>query len=166
MDEPFGAVDPVVRARLQQEFAAILRRLGKTVVLVTHDLDEAIRMADRLAIMKAGQIVQSGHPLDVLAKPADGFVADFLGADRGLKRLSLVTVAEVASRASPAPGAPEVDASDSLQIALSRMIAAGTETAAIRDSQGHIAGSLTLDAIRAAGVASIEPEKPSPKFIS
>jgi len=90
MDEPFGAVDPLTRERLQQQFMDIQRRLQKTVVLVTHDLDEAIRLADRVAVMKAGGLVQYNTPEELLAHPADEFVRDFVGTDRALKRLSRI----------------------------------------------------------------------------
>ncbi len=92
MDEPFGAVDPLTRERLQQQFMDIQRRLRKTVVLVTHDLDEAIRLADRVAVMRAGGLVQHNTPEELLAHPADEFVRDFVGTDRALKRLSRITV--------------------------------------------------------------------------
>jgi osmoprotectant transport system ATP-binding protein len=90
MDEPFGAVDPLTRERLQQQFMDIQRRLQKTVVLVTHDLDEAIRLADRVAVMRAGGLVQYSTPEELLAHPADEFVRDFVGTDRALKRLSRI----------------------------------------------------------------------------
>ncbi len=89
MDEPFGAVDPLNRETLQDEFIRIQRKLKKTVVFVTHDLEEAVRLADFLAIMKDGKIVQADAPENILAKPADDFVEKFLGPDRALKRLSL-----------------------------------------------------------------------------
>jgi osmoprotectant transport system ATP-binding protein len=98
MDEPFGAVDPFTRERLQGEFARIQRELKKTVVLVTHDLDEAIRLADRLAIMRDGRLVQYDTPDFVLAEPADTFVREFVGADRALKRLARVPVSRVMQR--------------------------------------------------------------------
>ena len=106
MDEPFGAVDPIVRARLQGEFLAILRRLRKTVILVTHDIDEAIRMGDLIAIMKDGRLVQFDTPDRILATPRDAFVADFVGVDRALKRLSLVTAGEAAGPSRRPPIAP------------------------------------------------------------
>ena len=99
MDEPFGAVDPVVRERLQGEFLGILRRLRKTIILVTHDIDEAIRMGDRLALMRDGRLVQYDTPDRILAAPTDAFTAGFLGLDRGLKRLVLATAGEAATPA-------------------------------------------------------------------
>ena len=95
MDEPFGAVDPLTRERLQIEFARIQRELRKTVVFVTHDVDEAIRLADRIALMRDGRLVQYDTPEDVLDHPADKFVHDFVGADRALKRLVRVRVTDV-----------------------------------------------------------------------
>jgi osmoprotectant transport system ATP-binding protein len=96
MDEPFGAVDPIVRARLQDELLSLQQRVRKTIVLVTHDIDEAIRLADRVAILQVGGILaQYGTPNDILAEPASPFVADFLGEERGLKRLSLGSVSDV-----------------------------------------------------------------------
>lgn len=95
MDEPFGAVDPLTRERLQGEFARIQRDLRKTVVFVTHDVDEAIRLADRIAIMRDGVLQQYDTPEEVLDHPANKFVHDFMGADRALKRLGRVRVSTV-----------------------------------------------------------------------
>ncbi|MEO6510993.1 MAG: ATP-binding cassette domain-containing protein, partial [Nocardioides sp.] len=93
MDEPFGAVDPVVRIRLQDEFLKIQRELGKSVVLVTHDIDEAVRMGDRVAVFeKGGRLAQFGTPAELLAHPADEYVEDFVGATRGLRRLTVTPI--------------------------------------------------------------------------
>jgi osmoprotectant transport system ATP-binding protein len=92
MDEPFGAVDPLTREKLQTQFAQIQRELKKTVILVTHDLDEAIRLADRIAVMRSGQLVQYDTPEVILSKPANVFVLEFVGVDRALKRLSRISV--------------------------------------------------------------------------
>lgn len=95
MDEPFGAVDPQVRARLQEEFRRIQEELGKTVVLVTHDIDEAVTMGDRVAVFAAGgRLAQHATPVELLARPADDFVADFVGSTRGLRRLTVTPLAE------------------------------------------------------------------------
>lgn len=101
MDEPFGAVDPLNRERLQGEFARIQRDLRKTVVFVTHDVDEAIRLADRIAVMKDGRLRQYDTPERLLDHPADKFVHDFMGADRALKRLGRVRVDTVMNTAVP-----------------------------------------------------------------
>jgi osmoprotectant transport system ATP-binding protein len=95
MDEPFGAVDPVVRTRLQDEFLRLQRDLGKTVVLVTHDIDEAVRMGDRVAVFAVGgRLAQYATPMELLARPADDFVADFVGSTRGLRRLTVTPLRE------------------------------------------------------------------------
>jgi osmoprotectant transport system ATP-binding protein len=102
MDEPYSAVDPVVRARLQDELLALQRRLRKTIVLVTHDIGEAIKLGDRVAILDVGGVLeQYAPPADLLRSPANDFVARFLGQERGLKLLSLVTVGQVASIEGP-----------------------------------------------------------------
>ncbi len=96
MDEPFGAVDPIVRGRLQDELRALQERLHKTIVFVTHDIDEAIRLGDRVAVLNVGGVLeQYCPPEELLAAPANAFVEDFLGGERGLKRLSLRTVGEL-----------------------------------------------------------------------
>ncbi len=103
MDEPFGAVDPLTRERLQGQFLRIQAELKKTIILVTHDLDEAIRLADRIAIMSQGQLVQYDTPEAILAKPANKFVHDFVGTDRALKRLSRLTIESVVRPVTAVP---------------------------------------------------------------
>ena len=96
MDEPFAAVDPIVRARLQDQFLEIQQRIRKTIVFVTHDIDEAIKMADRIAILNRGaKVEQYATPEQILREPANRFVEDFVGAERGLKRLALVKVSGI-----------------------------------------------------------------------
>ena len=96
MDEPFGAVDPIVRERLQNEFLRLQEQLAKTILFVTHDIDEAIKMGDLVAVFRTGGVVeQFGPPSEILAAPASPFVARFVGADRGLKRLSLTRVGDL-----------------------------------------------------------------------
>ena len=96
MDEPFAAIDPIVRARLQDEFLRLQLEVRKTVVFVTHDIDEAIKVGDRIAILRAGgKLAQYDTPMTILEHPADEFVAEFVGADRALKALALRTVAEL-----------------------------------------------------------------------
>ena len=136
MDEPYSAVDPIVRARLQDELIALQRRVQKTIVLVTHDIDEAIKLADRIAILKVGGILgQVGPPEELLRAPADDFVADFLGDDRGIKRLSLMRVAQARLSPGPvaAPGTPAAGA---------RAVMADQETdwVAVVTADGRLAG--------------------------
>jgi osmoprotectant transport system ATP-binding protein len=101
MDEPFSAVDPITRERLQNDFLRLHRTVPKTVVFVTHDIDEAVKMADRIALMREGHLVQYATPAELLARPADDFVADFVGADRALKSLSLTRVEQIDLIAAP-----------------------------------------------------------------
>ena len=144
MDEPFGAVDPVARDRLQEEIGAILRRLRKTVILVTHDIGEAIRMGDTVALMRDGHLVQAETPERLLAAPADDFVENFLGGTRALRRLERLRVRDVASTEPGASALPAVAPEASLREALDRMLATG----ATRLAAGS--GTLTLEAVRLA----------------
>ncbi|MFO1302689.1 MAG: ABC transporter ATP-binding protein [Burkholderiales bacterium] len=147
MDEPFGAIDPITRARLQDEFLNILRTLEKTVVFVTHDIDEALKMGDRIAIMRDGALVQYDTPEAILAHPADGFVESFTGSDRALRRLALVRAEDAMEAPAPLSHAQAVDANASLRDALAAMFAAGVDAIAVmRD--GEPAGVLTLAAVR------------------
>jgi osmoprotectant transport system ATP-binding protein len=152
MDEPFGAVDPVARDRLQGEILAILRRLRKTVVLVTHDIDEALRMGDRIAVMRDGRIAQHDTPDRLLLAPADDFVAGFVGQERALKRLALTEIGEICAASPAPPGAPLLPASASMRTALSTMLAAGTDIVSVERGAGE-PGSLTLADIRRHGQA-------------
>src|SRR5215218_6568645 len=103
MDEPFGAIDPITRERLQSDFLRLHREVRKTIIFVTHDIDEAILIGDRICILRqGGRLAQYDTPEAILAHPADEFVADFVGADRGLKRLGLRTLAEVDLLREPA----------------------------------------------------------------
>jgi osmoprotectant transport system ATP-binding protein len=147
MDEPFGAIDPIARTRLQDEFKHILQRVKKTVVLVTHDLDEAIRLGDRISIMRSGKIVQYDTPDAILSNPVDQFVADFVGIDRAIKRLSLFTVADaMEADAASNPSFP-VLAGTNLRDALSLMVAANSDELAVVDGTGRLQGRLTRNAI-------------------
>ena len=113
MDEPFGAVDPIVRERLQNEFLRLQEQLAKTILFVTHDIDEAIKMGDLVAVFRTGGVVeQFGPPSEILAAPASPFVARFVGADRGLKRLSLTRVERPASWSAAVTARVGDDAAD------------------------------------------------------
>jgi osmoprotectant transport system ATP-binding protein len=137
-----------VRERLQGEFLAILRRLRKTIILVTHDIDEAIRMGDRLALMRNGQLVQYDTPDRILSAPADAFVAEFVGSDRGLKRLALITAGEAAAPRPAPPGSLRVPGSTTLRDALSLLLTEGCDTAAVVGADGTSLGTLTLQTVR------------------
>jgi osmoprotectant transport system ATP-binding protein len=154
MDEPFGAVDPIVRGRLQEEFLGILKRLQKTVILVTHDIDEAIHMGDVVAIMRDGQLVQYDTPDRLLAAPANAFVADFVGADRALRRLSLLRAADAAEPGAAADGL-ELSGSLSVRSVLSALLAEGRDVATILGEDGQALGQITLASIRARSAGTV-----------
>ena len=151
MDEPFGAVDPVTRHRLQEEIGAILRSLQKTVILVTHDIGEALRMGDQVALMRDGRLVQTGAPEDLLAAPANAFTETFLGGGRTLRRLDRLRVRDVAAPSPAGADAPEISPEASLQDALDRMLASGATELAVGP------GSLSLEAVRAAARGTSGP---------
>jgi osmoprotectant transport system ATP-binding protein len=150
MDEPFGAIDPITRERLQNDFLRLHREVRKTVIFVTHDIDEAIKMGDRIAILRqGGRLAQYDTPERILAAPADAFVADFVGADRGLKRLGLRTLGEIEllSELSPNGHRPEASTDMTLRDALSLMLTEGSNALVVRDRDGEVRGYLTLDAV-------------------
>jgi osmoprotectant transport system ATP-binding protein len=147
MDEPFGALDPVTRAALQQEIARIHQASGKTIVLVTHDIDEALSLATRIVLLDHGRIVQSGTPLQMLSSPANDFVTDFFGrSDVGIKLLGLQRVADHIrpdTRGSPAYGEPIPD-SLSLREALSVFLSRRVDRLAVVNGAGQCLGSIAL----------------------
>jgi osmoprotectant transport system ATP-binding protein len=152
MDEPFGAIDPIARDRLQNDFLRLHKEVRKTIIFVTHDIDEAIKMGDRIAIMRDGHLVQMATADELLAKPADEFVASFVGEDRGLKRLRVRTVRDI--ELEPAePGArvdgPRVKRDTSLHFALSQMLAEGTTRVPVVGDDGTAIGYATVGAITA-----------------
>ncbi|HEX6795719.1 MAG TPA: ABC transporter ATP-binding protein [Casimicrobiaceae bacterium] len=147
MDEPFGALDPITRASLQDQFLRLLYELRKTIVFVTHDIDEALKMGTRIAIMRAGRLVQFDRPEAILAHPADSFVEAFVGGDRALKRLALMPAVDHATDACVvAPGAPRLPAAASLRDALSTLLATDRDAALIDTNHGE--ATVTLGAIR------------------
>ena len=150
MDEPFGALDPITRTRLQHEFMRIHREVGKTVIFVTHDIDEAILMGDRIAILRpGGRLAQYDTPDAILAGPADEFVASFVGADRGLKRLSLVRLDEVELAPLDGVSGPTLGEATTLREALSLMLSEGSRAIIVVDGDGKPRGTLSLDALSA-----------------
>ncbi len=114
MDEPFGAVDPINREMIQNEFFEMQRALNKTVIMVSHDIDEAIKLGDKIAIFRAGKLLQLDHPDTLLAHPADDFVSNFVGQDSTLKRLLLVRAEDAADNA-PAVS-PQTPVHDALEL--------------------------------------------------
>jgi osmoprotectant transport system ATP-binding protein len=148
MDEPFGAIDPITRAHLQSEFLKILQGLKKTIVFVTHDIDEALRMGDRIAILRDGALVQFGTPETILAQPADAFVEAFVGTDRALKRLALVTARAASEPLIGAAPVRSIGAEASLRDALALMFSSGVDALAVVGAGGETLGALTLARIR------------------
>ncbi|MGW8380954.1 betaine/proline/choline family ABC transporter ATP-binding protein [Streptomyces sp. ODS28] len=142
MDEPFGAVDPVVREHLQNEFRALQSSLHKTVLFVTHDIEEAVRLGDRIAVYGQGRIEQFDPPARVLGGPATSYVADFVGADRGLKRLS-VTPIETGDLEQP----PLVHLDDRLPDAAGKLLDQGSRWAVVLDDEEELHGWVSADAL-------------------
>ena len=144
MDEPFGALDPITREELRVEIMRIHRATGKTILFVTHDIDAALQMADVIAILRDGALVQFGTPAEILTRPADDFVRDFVGGTTlGLKLLAQRRVAERVRQAPPPPGAP-ISRDAKLTEALSQMVLSNTDTLPVSDAQGRIEGSVAL----------------------
>ncbi len=147
MDEPFGAIDPINRARLQDEFKRLQEQVRKTIVFVTHDIDEAIKMGDKIAILReGGRLAQYDSPARILTDPADEFVAEFVGADRALKRLGLSTLADlelIAPNGHVTGGS--VERSTTVRDALSQVLAGGGRPLTVVDEDGREAGVVTLE---------------------
>ncbi len=144
MDEPFGALDRVTRQDLRAALARIHKLTGKTILFVTHDIDEALLLADRIAILRDGVLVQFGAPADILARPADDFVRDFIGgADLGLKLLAQRRVGAYL-RHDPIPDGDPIALEAPMTEALSQMVLRGTDRLPVSDNAGKIAGSVTL----------------------
>ena len=147
MDEPFGAVDPIVRERLQDELIALQARLRKTIVFVTHDVDEAIKLGDRVVVMNIGGIIeQAAPPVDVLAHPATDFVERFVGERRALRRLSLIAVSEIELDHRETTDGVIVRPTDTLLDALDAMLREQANAADVRDGDSYV-GTITLDRI-------------------
>ncbi|WP_137849381.1 ABC transporter ATP-binding protein [Enterobacter sp. 2VL] len=143
MDEPFGALDPVTRAALQAEMTRIHRILGRTIVLVTHDIDEALRLADHLVLMDNGEVIQQGTPLALLSHPTNDFVREFFGrSELGVRLLSLRTVGEYMRRGDASPGGEPLQEQMSLRDALSAFVARQCEALPVCDAQGTLCGAL------------------------
>ncbi|MEJ7795893.1 MAG: ATP-binding cassette domain-containing protein [Nocardioides sp.] len=159
MDEPFGAVDPVVRVRLQDEFLKLQQELGKTVVLVTHDIDEAVKLGDRVAVFEVGgRLAQVATPAELLARPADDYVADFVGSTSGLRRLRVTPISR--DHLEPLDGvkagelAAAIDLDSSLEEALAAMLRDDRAMVGVKDGATFV-GVLTPNGVHKALRASL-----------
>ena len=158
MDEPFGALDPITRENLQDEFLDIQEEINTTILFVTHSIDEALKMGDKIAIFDIGEVVQYDTPQEILQNPKSDFVRDFIGADRTLKQLQVTQVETVMREGSPDQHAGLADwrsnddvvpvsPTDSTQVALSRIIGSGTDAVPVVDD-GRTVGVVTEEDIR------------------
>jgi osmoprotectant transport system ATP-binding protein len=156
MDEPYSAVDPIVRARLQDELLTLQREVHKTIVFVTHDIDEAIKLANRIAILNVGGILeQVDSPAEMLRAPRTDFVADFLGDDRGIKRLSLLTVGDASL--SKGPVVAESASADDARATIAEL---GYDWVAVCDGDDRLRG--WIGAAELDGVATVGELTPKP----
>jgi len=155
MDEPFGALDPIIRAKAQDDLLDIHRRFGTTIVLVTHDMDEAFRLGDHVAVMSAGRVLQYDRPAALITRPADPLVSRMTGlSDRALRLLSLIPAGEAAlpgEMPGDAAAGAEVASSATLRDVLSELLWRGVESARVLDADGRTLGHLTVTAILARG---------------
>jgi osmoprotectant transport system ATP-binding protein len=158
MDEPFGALDAITRGRLQQELRELHERLGQTIVFVTHDIDEAALLADRIAVMREGTVVQYDTPEEVIMRPANRFVAELVGADDLLRRLSLVSAATAMVALPPGtafdPAEPAIDLPMRVRPVLSILLETGAPRVIVRDG-GVPVGYLDLPAIQEVSVPQV-----------
>jgi osmoprotectant transport system ATP-binding protein len=146
MDEPFGALDPVIRLKAQEDLAEIQRRIGTTVVMVTHDMDEAIRLGDAIAVMDEGRLLQFAPPAEIIAAPATDFVRTLIGeSERPYRLLALTRTADLVER-GPAEGQP-IPAESSAREAVSQLLWSGRVAAPVARADGAVIGRVSLTAL-------------------
>jgi osmoprotectant transport system ATP-binding protein len=162
MDEPFGALDAITRNRLQGELKRIHRQLGQTILFVTHDVEEAVRLADRIIVMRDGEVVQYGDPEQIVLRPTDQFVSDLLGSEDVLRRLSLMPVTSAMKPVSESHNldTPTIHPSDSLRDALSQLLESRAPALTVVDPDGKVLGTIDLATIR--NHSAPEPSQSAP----
>ncbi|MFJ4027291.1 ABC transporter ATP-binding protein [Paenarthrobacter sp. NPDC089989] len=158
MDEPFGATDPITREKLQTEFLRLQEKLSKTIVFVTHDFEEAVRLGDRIAVLsERSQIEQFDTPANILANPANDYVSQFVGHGAALKRLSLIPVNQAGLGPAVAGSALSVGLNDSLRDALDALVLSGGAPVAVTDADGRARGSIDIERISAVLGTGVHP---------
>jgi osmoprotectant transport system ATP-binding protein len=169
MDEPFGAIDAITRTRLQDELLNIQRKVHKTILFVTHDVEEALRLADKIVIMREGRIVQYDTPLNIVTEPRDAFVQELVGTEDMLRHMSLLTVWSVlharkdgaAPQIAPAAddGRTTVSVNENLRNVLSEMLRSGRQSLTVVNEDAQPVGHISLDDMRAAVAGHGQPVK-------
>ncbi|RKQ27928.1 ABC transporter ATP-binding protein [Oceanobacillus halophilus] len=152
MDEPFGALDPIIRTKLQEEFLQIQKEVNKTILFVSHDIDEAVKMGDKVALLRGGKMMQYDYPSEILHHPANDFVSEFVGQDRVLKSTSLYSVKDLVDEVSldsyhEADSAQPVNEDTSLRIVISKLLNQEADQLVVEDKQGNKKGKLTLELV-------------------
>lgn len=146
MDEPFGALDPIIRSKAQEDLLAIQRRFGTTILLVTHDMEEAIHLGGKIAVMDGGRLIQHGTPVEILAQPANDFVAHLIGTgDRPFRLLSLTRVADAVEPGNAEGRAIGADASQ--RDALAELLWSGENALPVVSAEGRVVGRVTVDGL-------------------
>jgi osmoprotectant transport system ATP-binding protein len=164
MDEPFGAIDAITRTRLQDQLIQIQRRLKKTVLFVTHDVDEALKLGDKMVVMRDGNVVQYDTPFNIMTNPVDQFVRTLLNTDDVFRELSLITIRSV-MQSSHGDGLASINADETLREALSLMISRGVSELSVVDGQGEAVGLVSMEEIKEIGKrrnGALQPESRLP----
>ncbi|CAN5313658.1 MAG: ABC transporter ATP-binding protein [Chloroflexota bacterium] len=163
MDEPFGALDAITRNRLQEELLRIHRQIKQTILFVTHDIDEAVRLADRIVVLRQGKVEQFATPLEIISNPANDFVAELVGAEDVLRRMSLIPIASAATAINGQRNVddPTISGSSFLRDAIGTMVETGSERLSVVDEDGHPVKSLTMEDIQQAVSTSDAEENAS-----
>ncbi|MFA1820208.1 ABC transporter ATP-binding protein [Virgibacillus oceani] len=153
MDEPFGALDPIIREKVQDEFLTIQKEVKKTILFVSHDIDEAVKMGDKISLLRQGHIMQYDSPTEMLHRPKNDFVSEFIGKDRVLRSMSLYTVNDLVnalglkSKEDNLENTKVITIDTSLRVALSMLLNKEADQLSITDDQGEAHGSLTFELI-------------------